>query len=192
MSLYDISDVAIPDEDSAPGEGLLTCESCGNSFEHSGRGRKPKKCADCRAAGARASGAGTTRRNATSKDVKAALAVLEGAYSTVALGLMVLSPNAASVWAAQVPSLQAQNEVILSGDPALTKSILRTGEKTGKAAFVIAHVIAFAPVAMTVRADMPKRPKRAKKDTVIADNSATEYYVEDASGESFPNDRFFG
>lgn len=39
-----------PDElpPDAPTPGDLTCEKCGASFDHTGRGRKPKTCPDCR------------------------------------------------------------------------------------------------------------------------------------------------
>ena len=39
-------------------EGGLVCEKCLSAFDHSGRGRKPKRCPDCR-------GASTARRSAS-------------------------------------------------------------------------------------------------------------------------------
>lgn len=118
MSILDVKDAPIPD--SVPGENTLECEACGTHFEHTGRGRKPKKCPDCRA-----SNAGTTTkpssRRTTSKDVESAIAVLDGMYSTVSLGLVVLNPRAAVAWAGQLDTLQAQNRVTLAGDANLTK-----------------------------------------------------------------------
>lgn len=153
MSLYTVD--TIPDEtDSTPG-GELTCENCGRQFDHTGRGRKPKNCPECRANSRTTMRTNTTRKS--TKDVEAACAVLESAYSAVALGLLMLSPRAAETWAHQVDTLQAQNKLTLAGDPMLCKSILRAGEKTGKAAFLISHVLAVAPVAMAIRQDMPKR-----------------------------------
>lgn len=35
--------------DDIPEVGSLTCAECGTAFVHTGRGRKPKKCPDCRA-----------------------------------------------------------------------------------------------------------------------------------------------
>ena len=157
MSILDVQDAPIPD--SVPGENTLECEACGTHFEHTGRGRKPKKCPDCRA-----NNAGTTTkpssRRTTSKDVESAIAVLDGMYSTVSLGLVVLNPRAAVAWAGQLDTLQAQNRVTLAGDANLTKSINRLGERTGKAAFFLAHVFAIAPVVAVIREDMPKKPKR--------------------------------
>lgn len=40
----------LPD-DMAPADGAgveLTCEGCGHTFEHAGRGRRPKRCPSCR------------------------------------------------------------------------------------------------------------------------------------------------
>lgn len=158
MSAYTVEslDLAGPDTDKAPGEGMLTCDTCGISFDHVGRGRKPKNCPDCRATKPTRA---TTPRKST-KDVEAACAVLESAYSTVALGLFVVNPRAASVWVEQCDRLQVQNRLTLAGDPNLTKSILRAGEKSGKAAFLISHILAVAPVVAVIREDMPKKSKR--------------------------------
>ena len=166
MSLYTVEnlDLAGPDSDKAPGEGLLSCETCGINFDHTGRGRKPKNCPDCRTTK-------TTRVSSprkSTKDVEAACAVLESAYSTVALGLFVINPRAATVWVEQCDRLQAQNRLTLAGDPNLTKSILRAGEKSGKAAFLISHVLAVAPVIGVIREDMPKR----KKSTSVSSETA--------------------
>lgn len=159
MSLYTVENL---DTDTMPGtNGDLTCESCGKSFDHTGRGRKPKKCPDCRA-----TRTATSTPRKSSKDVDAACAVLDTTYNAIALGLLMLSPRAASTWAEQLDTLQAQNRLTLAGDPALTKSILRAGEKTGKAAFLVSHVLAVAPVVMVIREDMPKRKPKTPKSKV--------------------------
>lgn len=168
MSILDITEVDIPTgedtpNDFAPGEGMLTCEQCGNHFEHSGRGRKPKRCLDCRSK-ATGTATRTPSRKSTPKDVETALAVLDGMYSTLSIGLFIVSPNAASVWAGQTDQLQTTNRVTLAGDPALTKSICRLGERTGKAAFILAHVVAAVPVVIQLREDSNERRKERAKN----------------------------
>ena len=165
ISVADLADVNIPPEaqsDTEPGEHGLQCENCGRTFEHTGRGRKPKQCPECRAE-KRTTRSATGSRRSTSKDVETALAVLDSTYSTVAVGLLMVSPKAAGVWAEQLDQLQTTNRLTLAGDPNLTKTICRAGERSGKAMFFLAHVMALAPVVMTVRAEMPARKKRENK-----------------------------
>lgn len=146
----------LPD-DKPPMDGQLICENCGTHFEHSGRGRKPKKCPDCRATKT----ASTSRVRGSSADVKSALATLDNLYNVVAIALLTVSPKSASVWAEQVEGLQASNAVALAADKNLCRSINRLGERTGKAMFFGAHIMALAPVAITLRADMAARkPKK--------------------------------
>lgn len=166
LSVADLADVNIPPEaqsDTEPGEHGLQCENCGRTFEHTGRGRKPKQCPECRAEKRTTRSSATGSRRTSSKDVETALAVLDSTYSTVAVGLLMVSPKAAAVWAEQLEQLQATNRLTLAGDPNLTKTICRAGERSGKAMFFLAHVMALAPVVMTVRAEMPARKKRENK-----------------------------
>ena len=189
MSGYSVMDAEIPTDDPiAPGDGMLTCESCGISYEHTGRGRKPKKCPDCRATGATATPRGTSRR-ATSKDVETAIAVLDSSYSAVALGLMILSPRAASTWAGQIDQLQATNRTVLAGDPNLTKAICRGGERSGKVMFTLAHILAAAPVVGVLREDFTESRKRRVKNPPTP---RTPESTQEINGESSPDLSFFG
>lgn len=53
--------------DTAPA-GELKCENCGRHFSHEGRGRKPKKCLECREAkGSRTTGITRPRKGARTK-----------------------------------------------------------------------------------------------------------------------------
>lgn len=184
MSVTDYSEVDPPETDEIPNNDFLTCESCNTSFEHSGRGRKPKRCPDCRK-----SGPTTSRAKSPAGDVKSALAVLDGMYSAVSLGLFMLSPNAAASWAAQIDQLQASNAVTLAGDKVLCKSITKMGERTGKAMFFGAHVVAFAPVVNELRKDFANRTKKTKHEPTPANPSP------DISADRSPvygNQEFFG
>lgn len=159
MSVMEFAETEIPSEEieeKQPGEGMLICEECGNHFDHSGRGRKPKRCPNCRSTKTSGTASRSTRGNA---DVKSALAVLDGIYGAVAIGLLAVSPKAASVWAENLEQLQATNSVALAGDKKLCQSINRVGERTGKAMFAGAHIMALAPVLVTLRADLAERSK---------------------------------
>lgn len=189
MSITDLVESDIPDM--APGEGSLVCEQCGDHFEHIGRGRKPKKCPTCRESRTASTPRASSRRT-TSKDVESAIAVLDGMYSTASLGLMMLNPRAAVAWAGQIDQLQAQNRVTLAGDAALTKSINRLGERTGKAAFFLSHVFAIAPVVMVIREDMPKRKAKPAEPEPDPDFAAYAYAEPTADDVTSKNLRFFG
>ena len=187
----DLSDLV--EVDSVPGDdpNTLYCEACGNGFIHTGRGRKPKKCPDCKTAPtSKTSG---TRR--TSKDVDTALAVLDSTYSAATLGLMVLSPRAASTWAESAEQLQASNRAILAGDPNLTKSICRAGEKSGKTMFFITHLVAIAPVVGVLRQDFMEARKNApKKSSTQRRQEAEHERIVEARNEGtgdIPNRGFF-
>lgn len=113
------------------------------------------------------------------------------------LGLFVLSPNAAVQWSGSTEQLQAQNRIILAGDPSLCKSILRAGEKSGKAAFVIAHALALLPVVGILRDDYQasrkNRPAKVKK-TKSAPAPVTEPpydVVTEPNGNTSPGMSFF-
>ena len=185
MSIMDLQENDLTPPDTAPGEGMLTCEKCGNSFEHSGKGRKPKRCPDCRSVRETP----VASRRTTSKDVESAIAVLDGMYNLVSLGLFMLNPKAAGVWNAQVDELQKQNRVTLAGDPNLTKSILRVGEKSGRTAFVLAHAFAVAPVVGVIVADLPPKQKKAKP---TAANGHDFSEPENDLTAEIPNMSFFG
>lgn len=180
----------VPDyPDIPPAAGMLQCEQCGIHFEHSGRGRKPKKCPDCRATRTPSSGSSTRRSTA---DVKAALATLDSMYSAIAFGLLTVSPASASVWAAQIEQLQRTNELALSGDKNLCRAINRMGERTGKAMFFGAHIMAIAPVVVTLRSDLASRKPKAKPaNTKPADQPKPPVFEQPPVNNSTPNMKFF-
>lgn len=196
MSVMDFTDAKIPD-DSPPGEGMLTCDVCGTTFEHTGRGRKPKTCPEHRGKTTATASSSSSRRT-VSKDVESAIAVLDGAYSAGQLGLMMFSPNAAVAWTNSIPELQKQNRVTLAGDPNLCKSICRMGERTGKAAFFLSHVMAVIPVALVLREDFieARKNRPAKVKTPAPGYSEPQYDAEDFAHVPETDDdaalRFFG
>lgn len=193
MDTITLSDLSEVYPDTTPGDdpNTIYCDTCGNGFVHSGRGRKPKKCPDCRTVTAPKT-SGTRRSN---KDVDTALAVLESTYSAAALGLMVVSPRAASTWVESADRLQQSNRAILVGDPNLVKSICRAGEKSGKTMFFVTHLIALAPVVGVLRQEWSESRKDRPRKTVQRRRAEAERErVEEARVEGtgdIPNRGFF-
>lgn len=189
--MTDYADATIPDsapDVPPPASDDPVCLECGTPLVYAGRGRKPKWCDEHKPK--RTSGTHTRRG---SGDVAQALAVLDGMYRGLTMGLMALSPSAAQMWNAKIDDLQRTNAVILEGDKALTRSICKMGQRGGKAAFIAAHATALAPVALTVRSDFAvraanKKAQREAQRTV----DGPELVDAAASGHSgFPNERFF-
>lgn len=165
-----------------PTDGALTCEECGTLFEHSGRGRKPKRCPDCRTK----KSSSAPRNRAPSGDVRAAMAVLDGMYNALSLGLMMTSPRAASTWASQVDGLRETSQLSLQSDPTLAKQISRIGTVTGRGMFFGAHLMALAPVVMVLREDMSER-RAAKR----ASQPQPEPEETPQSTQRYPNQELF-
>jgi len=154
-----IIDDAIPLDNTASSDP--TCRICGIALTYGGRGRKPVLCGEHKGATRGPAGARTADRG-NSADVDSAIAILDGMYTALAMGMMMVSPPAASVWATNVDKLQATNRVTLAADKTLTKRILKFGQKSATATFVGAHVVAIAPVIMVVQQDMSSRAAAAK------------------------------
>lgn len=157
MSVLDLMDATTPDDlDDTPTASEYSCEICGAPLEYGGRGRKPTRCDDHKR-----KAAAKPRSSSPTGDVRSALAVMESMYGAVSLGLIMVSPQSAQVWATQIDSLQASNALVLAGDKALCKSICRLGERSGKAMFFSAHVMAAVPVVVALQQDFKSRPKKA-------------------------------
>ena len=157
---FGIETVNIP-ADAPPGPEF-TCEVCNVELEYSGRGRKPRFCAEHKRGAASAKSSASPRRG-NSAEVRSAMATLEQFYGMISLGLMMVSPNAATTWASQLDQLQASNQLALTGDKALCRSINRLGEASGKGMFVVAHAMAAAPVAGALAQDLGERRKAKQK-----------------------------
>ena len=162
-------------------DGTLICEECGTSFEHSGRGRKPKRCLDCREktvpkSATRKPRAGTAKQQAT--------AVLESMYRAVNMGLMMFSPAAQQVWNAQLDGLRASNDLTLDSDPKLCAQIAKLGRASGSGMFYVSHIMAIAPVVFTLREDLASRKAEQKNAKRDADNGTEGETLEDVLHDS--------
>ena len=148
----------------------LACELCGTPIVYAGRGRKPRFCVDHKPA-ASTPRAGGPR---ASSDVNAAMSTLSACYDAVAMGLMLVSPTAAQVWASQVESLQEKNRVILTADRDLCKMINRGAASGGRYAFVAAHAAALTPP-LIIAVRERRATIAAKVQDHMVDVDATEY-----------------
>lgn len=188
--MTDYDTVTIPDTDTPPPASEdPTCLECGVPLIYGGRGRKPKWCDEHKPR--RTSGTSGGRK---SGDVAQAQAVLDGLYRGLTMGLMAISPVAAAQWNAKIDDLQATNAVLLAGDKDLTRTICKMGQGGGKLAFAAAHVMAVAPVVVTVRADLAVRAadRKAKHARPSAPGDPVDAGQSTDTGRgSFPNAGFF-
>lgn len=90
---------------------------------------------------------GATVAAKSSKDVEAALAVLETAYTLIATGLMAVgAPNSASDLVDKIATVQEQNRGFLTADLKLAQQIAKIGQSTGRGGFLIVNAMALVPV----------------------------------------------
>ena len=150
LTMPDFTSSTIPDDEPAP-EWLdkaetpdLSCESCGTPLVYQGRGRKPRFCAEHKPSAPKRASV----PRGSSSDVASAMHTLGGLYDALAMGLMLVSPDAATVWASQVENLQVKNAIILAADKDLCKMINRGAAKGGRYAFFAAHAMAITPPLM--------------------------------------------
>lgn len=153
-----------PDADESPAgpSDMLRCEKCGAALDWTPgtRGRKPRYCPEHRRQG----GGTNTRSTRRAGNVDEAVAVLGNAYDMLALGLMAVSPSAASTLAHRVDELQVTNRRALESDPKLCATITRAGATSGRATFILANAAVLVPVAGIAAKDIaarraPKAPK---------------------------------
>lgn len=166
----------IPDDDApewleATETADLECVVCGTPLTYGGRGPKPKFCIDHK------TNKSTSNRSSgarISSDVNAAMSTLSALYDAVAMGLMLVSPTAAQVWAGQIESLQEKNKVILTADKDLCRMINRGAASGGRYAFVAAHAAALTPP-LIIAVRERKATVAAKAAERMVDVDATEY-----------------
>lgn len=181
----DFTGSAIPDEtvfermqDESPHSGDPVCRVCQTPLAYGGRGRKPVLCDTHKSKGT--SSAKTGAR--ASSDVESALTILGGLYDGLAMGLTMVSPQAASVWVSRIDGLQSSNRAVLSVDKELCRKINTMARGGGKFAFFAAHAMAMAPVIMIVKAETgPKkrtaRPADSAQSLFIPDSIPTDFFT---------------
>lgn len=162
--IYDGADGLSDAPQDAPPSDDLTCEVCGVPLSYGGRGRKPKRCAEHKA------GRATTAapRARAKGDVEAALARMEMLYSMLATGLFMVSPAAASEFAAGVERTQVMNRQAFEADARLTKRINATSQNAGGLIFFGANAMLIGPAVRVVLTDLAS--KRAEE--IVADDAA--------------------
>lgn len=171
FSVADIPpDATTVDIDSGNSESSsdLTCQVCGTPLTYGGRGRKPKFCDDHK----KSPSSGSSTRSSGGRagaEVEAAMAALEGMHTVLSMALMVIAPNAAMEWQAQLPALNDRNRGILGADKELAKKIAKMASKGSSPMLFLSYGAAIAPVAGV--ASMERRRKRAEKmEAEHADN----------------------
>lgn len=167
---------SIPDDyptDSIPETSDIEypCDICGKEAgPYSGRGRKPKKCAEHR----KVPSSGTKRVTGAPANLAAqATAVLVQVNGMMAIGLMATQfHRTAHALAEANSSFEPQAYQALLTDPDLCKLILKSGGASGKVSLALAYVglaMTIAPAAMGEYAE--KKAEREARKVAMDDES---------------------
>lgn len=158
VDLSNIETYDAPVPDTAPMSDDLTCQICDAPLFYGGKGRKPKFCDEHK----QSRSTGAARKTSSGSTVDAAMASLAFCEDLLSIPLLMLSPNAAKEWVTGLPALRAKNRAILSGNPALCKSIAKTSSKVSPYMLLGSYGYALSPVVKVVAQDV--RARRANRD----------------------------
>ena len=181
MSELSFSAAPVPDDDSvkpdvSPHDGPA-CIVCGEPLDYSGRGRKPKYCAEHKKGGQR-----TGVRSSTAKNEKLAAQATDALMQMNGLAALVFMlsgmPMTASAVTGAEEGLREQVHAALITDPELATKILSAGTHSAKISLVIAYgmfAAAVVPVGvMEFKQNKEKRElERAAEEEVTDDGSGT-------------------
>lgn len=119
----------------------LTCEECGEPLTYSGRGRPPKRCANCRKQEGRkpSSSAGAMRGEAALR------AALTDRYHNLALAVSLVDKNTAAQIIAKTEAAVDADISYARQNPKFRKWLEGGLEKTGLAQILAVHATMFAP-----------------------------------------------
>lgn len=174
MSSPDFIDVDIPPSgDTLPDgeeyEGAQGCDWPGCESPAAFRnGRLQKRCDEHyrKRLTSSSSSSGSGRRSAATTE--AALAAMDTAYNMLAVGFMLLSPEAAHTWASKVENLQHTNRLAFDADPKLARQVGKAAGKGGSALFYLTNGAAvLTSAAVIVNEQRAKRPPKPKKGNVV-------------------------
>ncbi len=173
-----------PDSDDAPTPERL-CRECGTPLpEHTGRGRKPVLCSNCK----KVPSAPRTRKGTA--DTESALATMESMYQLTAGIMMLFSPSASSVMRSRISTAQAMNRNAFESDKDLARKIARMGEVSAMGTFVMSQAMIVAPTVGELRADMAER--RAERRAAAAKENRADPATEPDGGIPATDVGFFG
>jgi hypothetical protein len=131
-----------------PTSDVPTCAVCGVELPYKGTGRKPTKCAEHKRtrpastapSSASSAAAGGAKASTNEKLAQQATDILCQLNDYLAIGAMLARlPGTASAISDKQDAFREQAYSALLMDPALCKTILRAGVKSGKAALALAY-----------------------------------------------------
>lgn len=120
-------------------EAPYRCETCGVSLRYSGRGRKPKYCAEHKAGGKSTPGT----RGTNMKALEHSLAEM---YRGLGMGLNFVDPISGMEVAASADALAASWIVLAESNPKIKKFLVKITTGGGVGAVVIAHGMVALPI----------------------------------------------
>ena len=131
-----------------PSDKVLICESCDKEFIHDKRGRKPKRCAECRGNVKSSAATSGTRRNSSAN----LQAQLEGLYALAALAVSTKNPGDAALIAESGPSLAKGWADWAAVNPKVKKTLERMITTTAAGAVIGGHAMLAMKIAANHKA----------------------------------------
>lgn len=115
-----------------PDPGELTCEKCGTSFSHKGRGRKPKTCLNCRGSKARPSSSTTgTTEPKRPRGIDQLERAIHGQLAVIGAGLMFFDPFDAKIVLQKAEKGAKALANLAATNPAIRRSLEKGVELAG-------------------------------------------------------------
>jgi len=116
----------------------------------------------------------TTPIAADTRDVKKALATLNGAYNLIATGMMALGlTETAKAWAETAEDLNKTNADALQAAPKLARMIAAGGSVGGAGTFLVTHFMAVASISTLARKEyLDRKAEKLLNDTPVPDDTA--------------------
>lgn len=143
----------MPDDETPPRIFDAACRTCGIELPYSGKGRRPKFCAEHRLAGERRHPKvpRTTRKAPTGQNAQLATSATEALVQLnglISMGLMLTRmPQTAIAMSEAEEGFRESTMAALLTDPDLCRTILRAGSTGGKVALGISYAMLGAAVA---------------------------------------------
>lgn len=86
----------------------------------------------------------------TPANVTAALAVMQGFYDFLTMGVAAINPVQAMELQRRTANLQSSNKTFFESDPKLAARIAKIGATGGTSGFILANVVTLAPIIIPV------------------------------------------
>lgn len=175
MDMFTETDIPVMDTVPPANDIEYPCEECGREAgPYSGRGRKPKKCADCKPAVTRTKSPGVKGSNATlAGQATEALWQINGVAAF--LCMIAGMPMTAGAIGEREASFREMCYNALLTDPAMCRFILKAGTNSSKISLTVCYGMFAAAIMPT--ALMELKAKKAEKLRMAEDTVPVDPYT---------------